>query len=768
MMKPDDNKYERIKLSKKAFTLVELIAVLVILSIVIAMSVVLVINIRRSILQKEYENLVLYLETKGAEYAEDTSVIVVSVEDLIKEGYVKPDDDTDIYDPRSKESMNCYLIRMSFENNNYVAKLSENLGRNNDGTCKAYTKISEFDICVYDDEECIIKDKDEWFNTSVTLGILYRGKLLNDEISSFRWTSNTGFTSNEATVVVDGILLDSTYKCDIKSKDENGKDIIGSLTKKIKIDKEPPIINEVRFDKNWNVNKNVEIIASDGIGSGVDGYAIVKENEECSGYVSSKNININSNDKYKVCVKDKAGNETTELMEITTILKIPDKPKVITRLGNNAGEIYNGTWTSKGIYISMNPSNNDDVIARYEYKIDNGVWIKFSDLIIKNNVGNYVYNKDINGIIYIRACNEAGCSVASDGNLLKIDTKSPTIKAKAASNNIKFGTNNNVSTYFNASYSMSGGTLSCTPESTGSLKVGTYTLKCVAKGNNGLSAEATTLLKVVPLTPSKPTIITKFESSTGEIYNGSWTNKSIYIEINPGASYDVVTKFEYKIGNGNWVTGTGTIKENIGSFVYSSDIDNTIYVRNCYQDNCSVASDGKILKIDKKAPTCKLTANSSKISFKEKSSDVKKFGITTSEKADYTNSTKNISTGKFYGYVMDEAGNTGSCSIEITETSSSRSCREVCSEGTQVCDLVCYYNASSTEIARKSCNKGAYEPTWKTCYSAYYSSCPSDFPIIDTTASRCYTTGGGCTTSCTTSYKCEDNYTKIDNNYCYK
>ena len=285
---------------------------------------------------------------------------------------------------------------------------------------------------------------------------------------------------------------------------------------------------------------------------------------------------------------------------------------------------------------------------------------------------------------------------------------------------------------------------------------------------NGKTAEATTELKVIPLTPSTPTIITKLESSTGQIYNGTWTNKSIYIEINPGSVNDVVTKFEYKIGNGNWITASGTIDGNKGSFVYSSEIDNTIYVRNCYQNKCSSPSNGKTLKIDKTAPTCKLTANSSKISFGQKSTDVQKSGITKNKTADYTNSTVNISTGKFYGYVIDKSGNTGSCNIEIIETSSSRSCSETCTEGTEVCDLVCYYNASSSEIARKSCNRGAYEPTWKTCYSAYYSSCPSTFPIVDRSASRCYKTGGGCTTSCSTTYSCERGYTKINSSYCYK
>ena len=82
---------KRIKVIKKnkAFTLTELIAVIVILSILITLSVVVFMNIRGNILEKEYTNLVSYLETKAALYAKDTGITTISVEDLIKEGLAR-------------------------------------------------------------------------------------------------------------------------------------------------------------------------------------------------------------------------------------------------------------------------------------------------------------------------------------------------------------------------------------------------------------------------------------------------------------------------------------------------------------------------------------------------------------------------------------------------------------------------------------------------------------------------------------------------------
>lgn len=62
----------------------------------------------------------------------------------------------------------------------------------------------------------------------------------------------------------------------------------------VNIDKEAPIINEIKYNTNWSKSKEIEIIASDGLGSGVGGYVIVLENEKCSGYNTNNKITIKS------------------------------------------------------------------------------------------------------------------------------------------------------------------------------------------------------------------------------------------------------------------------------------------------------------------------------------------------------------------------------------------------------------------------------------------------------------------------------------------
>ena len=59
--------------NKKGFTLTELIAVIVILSLIISLATISVLAIRKNVLKKDYNNLVTYLETKAAEYANETN-----------------------------------------------------------------------------------------------------------------------------------------------------------------------------------------------------------------------------------------------------------------------------------------------------------------------------------------------------------------------------------------------------------------------------------------------------------------------------------------------------------------------------------------------------------------------------------------------------------------------------------------------------------------------------------------------------------------------
>lgn len=670
--------------------MIELIAVLVVLSILITSSVAVFINIRNSVLRKEKNNLITYLETKAIEYANETNVTAVSVEDLIKIGLIKPDDETDIYDPRDNKSMNCYLIKMEYKDGEYIAELSDDF-TNEDGTCKEYTKTSGYEICRINGNNCYSIGADEWFNKNIKLGIKDVNGLINSVDASYSWSTNTGFTSNNKDVTTEVSLIgDITYKCEVKLKDETGKDIIGVATKEIKIDMEKPIISEIKYDNNYNTCKTIEIVATDGMGSGIGGYSIVPDGRDCNNFSSSNKIDVNDNGYYKVCVRDKAKNiSNVERINIETIDKeypfieakgikfeidvgtdnvildtyftvkysksggtttctygenvikttgslpfgtnrivcnalgnnglgktastnivvkplIPEKPTIVAKLESASGSAYDSSWTSKNVYIDITPGRSNDIITSYQYKMgSSGSWITPGNLNVSNNKGNFVINTNTNSDIYVRACNSRGCGSESNAKIIKIDKTTPTIKTKSTITPITIGTNTRSTEFFDVTYSISGGTTICTPPTTGSLSIGSHEISCTATGGSGLKSTAKFTLSVIADAPSAPTIITKYRNASGSTYSGSWTNKTIYIGITPGATGDTITTYQYKFeSDSSWksISWLSLNADKSGSFTYSDEVDDTIYVRACNGSNCSDKSNGKTIRIDTTPP----------------------------------------------------------------------------------------------------------------------------------------------------------------------
>ena len=410
--------------NKKGFTLIELIAVLVVLSILIASSVAVFINIRNSVLRKEKNNLITYLETKAIEYANETNVTAVSVEDLIKIGLIKPDDETDIYDPVTRESMNCYIIDLVWEDGEYKAKFGSNVGKNGT-TCNGYTRRKNLVICQVVGNNCNDIKKEQWFKDDITIGLKFiNGKRITKESGyEISWKSNTGISSIEDTIKTNvDLIANINYTAKVIKDNE-----VSEASQIVNIDKEAPIINEIKYNTNWSKSKEIEIIASDGLGSGVGGYVIVLENEKCSGYNTNNKITIKSNGNYKVCIRDKAGNETEKVIKVSTIDAKPENPIISASDG-----ISSGNFHSKDYILSWKSTYNGTQDLVYYYG---------TDKTKMTNKGTSVGAKkeQYNVIMYVKACTRESnlCSGISSYKI-NVDTK-PTNPVISASDGIASG-----------------------------------------------------------------------------------------------------------------------------------------------------------------------------------------------------------------------------------------------------------------------------------------------------------------------------------------
>ena len=410
--------------NKKGFTLIELIAVLVVLSILITSSVAVFINIRNSVLKKEKNNLITYLETKAIEYANETNVTAVSVEDLIKIGLIKPDDETDIYDPVTRESMNCYIIDLVWEDGEYKAKFGSNVGKNGT-TCNEYTRRKNLVICQVVGNNCNDIKNEQWFKDDITIGLKFvNGKrIIKESGYEISWKSNTGISSIEDTIKTNvDLIANINYTAKVIKDNE-----VSEASQIVNIDKEAPIINEIKYNTNWSEGKEIEIIASDGLGSGVGGYVIVLENEKCSGYNTNNKITIKSNGNYKVCIRDKAGNETEKVIKVSTIDTKPENPIISASDG-----IASGNFHSKDYILSWKSTYNGTQDLVYYYGTDKTKMI---------NKGTSVGAKkeQYNVIMYVKACTKESnlCSGISSYKI-NVDTK-PTNPVISASDGIASG-----------------------------------------------------------------------------------------------------------------------------------------------------------------------------------------------------------------------------------------------------------------------------------------------------------------------------------------
>ena len=325
VIKKKNTNNKKKKSKKNGFTLVELLAVLGILAIILLIGVPVFLNLRDSVLTSERENVISYIETRAADYANDTSITVVSVEDLIKEGYVEPDDETDIYDPVTNESFNCYIVTSVFDNGAYESTMSEeSIGTSEDDTCNSYESQVDLAICKYNDDmsQCDLINNDSWFREDVTLGVRYRnGEILNDSAITYDWLGSDGSTSSEYYISTNtNLISQNTYRVRIIADNKTSE-----TTQVVSIDKQAPAVISATVypdSTSWAKEKNVTIELTDYMGSGVAGI-YVGDSSACNDSLTFNN-NLKDNvytgpigsGTHYVCVIDKVGNISGEPYEI--------------------------------------------------------------------------------------------------------------------------------------------------------------------------------------------------------------------------------------------------------------------------------------------------------------------------------------------------------------------------------------------------------------------------------------------------------------------
>ncbi len=432
-------------MKNKGFTLVELLAVIAILAIIIGLSFVIYSRVQSDVLEQELKNTVSYIEVQAQNYANDTNITVVSVEDLILNGYVEPDDETDIYNPVDNSSLNCYIVRSTYEDGEFTSTLDFEtlLDRNKNGTCNNYEKESVISIGV--DEEGTgnysseIKD---WYKDDVTLAVLGENKtIFKKDGATYEWRSNYGGITTKDTVtteVSEGIVSSMPYSVSVRYN-ENGKNINAEAQATINIDKEAPRIIAINIPNptQWATSRGVDITATDGNGSGLKGIYVGLDLTECTedlDYIEIEDETkitqeVRKEGTYRACAIDNVGN-VSQISEAFEIINVDGGISHIELNGDptNTNQDGNQNWTNEVTLIGITYDDQSG-IASYGFANSNN-----KDETLTNKVNNVTTElkeeKEVtqNGTYYFCAKDSLNNHECADYKVENIDTIKPTGK----------------------------------------------------------------------------------------------------------------------------------------------------------------------------------------------------------------------------------------------------------------------------------------------------------------------------------------------------
>lgn len=269
---------------------------------------------------------------------------------------------------------------------------------------------------------------------------------------------------------------------------------------------------------------------------------------------------------------------------------------------------------------------------------------------------------------------------------------------------------------------------------------------------------------------------------------------------------------ELEIKNNKTVTYNGNVIDIINDYATAGDkvcektdekvtIKIPLTVKQMPDNNYDIDIEYKFKIGDMEPPTCTLTVEGTNIKLQEEDNmGIDKYGLVKGTTESYNN-IKTVpidATGNYSGYVKDIAGNKGECHLEVIKTSgtTSHTCKKAfddCPEGWSWQTNGCFYYVNTNYLdaitggsCESTCSSLGGVCSGSTCYY-----CPSGYHYYST--AYCYKDGpysacnggtkksDGCylynQTNCTgkyssigttNSYACQESYTKINDNYCYK
>lgn len=372
-------KFMKIFKNKKGFSLVEILAVIVILGIIAGIAGTSYLGYKNSLLQTEYENLVSLIEINAEKYANDYNLNAVNVQTLIELGYISSDDGI-IYSPIDNEIMNCYVVEVNVSDGNYDAVLSVNVG-GEPSNCNDYESNYNFGIDISSNDVIVFdNDNNIWLSGSnVVLSPLIPDDLTYlSDTATYSWSdANGGATSTDEYYYINktGNYIAEHYLVMYYQVSEDSDYSILRTSKVIRIDNQAPTITVNILNNNiWTYEKTITVSSTDSGGSGVDKTLFYKcNNSTCTNptnevLMSTDSVIVDESGYYKFVVTDKVGNKIEEIFEVKYIdTFVPEisinAEDLIIRQGDvvDLNDYFDVTWGDSGGSFSCDPEDTSKI-----------------------------------------------------------------------------------------------------------------------------------------------------------------------------------------------------------------------------------------------------------------------------------------------------------------------------------------------------------------------------------------------------------------------
>lgn len=239
-----------------------------------------------------------------------------------------------------------------------------------------------------------------------------------------------------------------------------------------------------KFNKDGWANEDFSI----QINTKVDGFLYCIGNEECTPSTNNTSNFIElpiqeESDSIYVCAKLISEEQSQEVVCSKKYKLDKTKPEI--------GELT----------ITGTKGSNDWYISDVTFQVKEGQDSLSGHKETKTNVTEIKNNTS--GQVVILTTTDNADNTVSQEYTIKVDKDSPSISFKTGNFNIYTEEEKEASSYFDYSFSVSGGTVKCTPSNTQFLSIGSQKISCTVTGGNGKTASDDKTLIVKPSFISK-------------------------------------------------------------------------------------------------------------------------------------------------------------------------------------------------------------------------------------------------------------------------